>query len=69
MSQIAEEGKSEQLALVLEMVRERLPATEVPLVEAFVQRFYSQVAPEDLAARAVADLYGAALSQLHFARR
>ena len=69
MSQVAEEGKAEQLAAVLEMVRERLPASEVPLVEAFVQRFYSQVAPEDLAERAVADLYGAALSQLHFARR
>ncbi|MBI2307434.1 MAG: NAD-glutamate dehydrogenase [Rhodocyclales bacterium] len=69
MTQSAEQGKAEQLAAVAAMLRERLPAADAPLATAFAERFYSQVAPEDLAERSVADLYGAALSQLHFARR
>ena len=38
-------------------------------MEAFVRGYYGQVDAEDLAERDLADLYGAALSHLHFARK
>ncbi|MDZ4316799.1 MAG: NAD-glutamate dehydrogenase [Azonexus sp.] len=57
------------LTAVLELIRKRQPADVAALAEAFTQRYYAQVASEDLAERSAQDLYGAALSHWHFARR
>jgi glutamate dehydrogenase len=62
-------GSSERLDQVLALVREKVaPDARGPL-EAFVRAYYRQVDPGDLAERASADLYGAALSHWNFARR
>jgi glutamate dehydrogenase len=54
---------------VLALVRSKVaPENRGPL-EAFVTAYYGQVDPEDLATRAPADLYGAALSHWSFARK
>ena len=47
--------------------RNRLPAEQADLFEGFVGQYYGRVAPADLAARAVHDLYGAAMSHLTLA--
>ncbi|MCX7174094.1 MAG: NAD-glutamate dehydrogenase [Proteobacteria bacterium] len=59
----------ELLASVSELIRSRLPAEDVPVVEAFAWRYYAQVASEDLAERTAQDLYGAVLSHWRFASR
>ncbi|HEX9179727.1 MAG TPA: NAD-glutamate dehydrogenase domain-containing protein, partial [Burkholderiales bacterium] len=47
----------------------RLPASQAPQLGVFIRQYYAQVDPGDLAERAVADLYGAALSHWHFLQR
>ncbi|UCE30075.1 MAG: NAD-glutamate dehydrogenase, partial [Burkholderiales bacterium] len=54
---------------VIELVRARAPAEHRDQLEEFVHQFYRQVDAADLADRAPQDLYGAALSLWHFARR
>src|SRR5262249_30137323 len=54
---------------VLALVRSKVAADQRDLVERFIVRYFGQVDPEDLAERAPADLYGAALSQWNFARK
>ena len=51
------------------LIQTRVPAPQQALLTAFVNRYYHQVATEDLLERDVADLYGAALSQFDFGRR
>ncbi|HNA69328.1 MAG TPA: NAD-glutamate dehydrogenase, partial [Rhodocyclaceae bacterium] len=53
---------------VVQLIRSRL-GDDAPQAEAFTRQFYSQVALDDLQGRPVQDLYGAALSHWHFARR
>ncbi len=53
---------------VTQQVRAKLPAAQAMQAAEFVDQYYAQVAPEDLAERQVADLYGAAMSHWHFAR-
>jgi glutamate dehydrogenase len=65
----SEPGRAERLDAVLALVREKVPAESRAAVEAFVRAYYRQVDPDDLAERASADLYGAALSHWNFARR
>ncbi len=55
------------VAAVVAMIKARLPAGQAAEVAAFVRRYYALTAPEDLAERAVEDLYGAALSHWQFA--
>jgi len=64
-----EPSTANRLSAVFELIQARLPADEAAVAEAFTRRFYGQVASEDLAVRSVQDLYGAALSHWHFARR
>src|SRR6185295_6551043 len=64
----AEFGRAQHLEEVLKLVKAKVPAAQRDTIAAFVQRYYGQVAPEDLAERPLADLYGAALSHWHFAR-
>jgi glutamate dehydrogenase len=65
----AEFGRAQHLEEVLKLVQAKVPAAQRNTIAAFIQRYYGQVDPEDLAERAPADLYGAALSHWNFARR
>ncbi len=47
-----ESGRARQLDDVLALVRSRIGSAHVPMLEAFVQRYFGQVDPEDLAERA-----------------
>ncbi len=59
----------EKIEAVVACVRARLEGEEAALVEDFVRRYYHNVAPFDLAERAVEDLYGAALAHYRLGRR
>jgi glutamate dehydrogenase len=61
--------RAERLDEVIKLVRAKLPADQRETLAAFVQQYFGQVDPEDLAERQVADLYGAALSHWSFARK
>ena len=63
------QGAVERIEAVVALVRERIPPERRATIESFVREYFRQVAPEDLAERAVADLYGAALSHWNFARK
>jgi glutamate dehydrogenase len=65
----AEFGRAQRLDEVLALVQAKIAAEQRNTLSAFVRRYYGQVDPEDLADRAPADLYGAALSHWNFARR
>ncbi len=69
MTVTAEFGRAQRLEEVLKLVQAKVPAAQRNTIAAFVQSYYGQVDPEDLADRAPADLYGAALSHWNFARR
>ena len=64
-----EQGKAERLEQVIALLREKIPAEQRGPVEAFTRAYFRQVDGEDLAARAPADLYGAALSHWNFGRK
>ncbi|HVK56605.1 MAG TPA: NAD-glutamate dehydrogenase [Burkholderiales bacterium] len=69
MPHALKEQKSSILSEVLALASERLPAAQVKEATLFIQEYFKQVDLEDLAERAPADVYGAALSHLSFARR
>ena len=69
MAARTDQAHAERLEQVLALVREKVPAEARGPVEAFVRAYYRQVDADDLAERAPADLYGAALSHWNFARR
>src|SRR5262245_8965080 len=61
--------KAERMAEILALVRAKAPAEQRDVLERFVHTYFQQVAPEDLIERRADDLYGAALSHWHFARK
>ncbi len=63
------DGKADRIDAVLGLVRTRTTAVRRDVLERFVVRYFGQVDPEDLALRAPADLYGAALSHWNYARK
>ena len=65
----AQDTRSQRLDEVLRLVRDKVAPEKRELLERFVQRYFSQLDPEDLAERQPADLYGAALSHWNFARK
>ena len=69
MTANAEDGRAQRLDDVLGMVRAKITGTQRGPLERFVVRYFGQVDPEDLDARAPADLYGAALSHWNFGRK
>ena len=69
MNSHADDGRARQLEAVLGLVRTRTTSVQRDVLERFVVRYFGQVDPEDLAERASADLYGAALSHWNFARK
>ncbi|HEX8013521.1 MAG TPA: NAD-glutamate dehydrogenase [Casimicrobiaceae bacterium] len=64
-----ERGGAQRLDEVLKLVRARLAPAQCAAVEEFILRYFQDVDAEDLAERAPADLYGAALSHWNFARK
>ncbi len=54
---------------VVALVRAKVPVEKQPLLEKFVREYFGHVDPEDLDVRAVADLYGSALSHWNFAHK
>jgi len=64
-----EPSRADLLASVFELIQGQLPADDAPVLEAFAQRYYAQVASEDLLERTAQDLYGAALCHWRFASR
>ena len=63
---------AQQLELMDEvavLARERVSGKDLDLVLAFVTGYYAGVSPDDLAERAAADLYGAAVAHFNLARR
>ncbi len=61
--------KAQRMEEVLALVRAKVAPASRAAFESFVQAYYGQVDPEDLAERAPDDLYGAALSHWNFARK
>ncbi len=58
-----------QVEAVLDQIRNKLPAAQAAVVEAFAGKFFEKVDAEDLVGQSVADLYGLVLSQWHFVRK
>ena len=56
------------IAQLVERVAAKLPPEQAGEAAEFTRQYYAQVAPDDLAERTLADLYGAAVSHWHFAR-
>jgi glutamate dehydrogenase len=66
---VEQERRAERLAEVVALVRARVAPEQRAILENFVECYYAQVDPEDLAERQLADLYGAALSHWNFGRK
>jgi glutamate dehydrogenase len=64
-----ETSGAQRLDEVLKLVRAKVAPAQRAVIEEFVQRYFGQVDPEELAERQPADLYGAALSHWNFARK
>jgi glutamate dehydrogenase len=60
--------KSDLVEAVVAQLRQKLPEAQAEMAEAFARQYFSQVDPEDIAEHNAADLYGAVLSHLNFAR-
>jgi glutamate dehydrogenase len=67
MSARSETRRDELIDRIVALARARLGAKAGP-AEAFVQRFYANVAAEDMAASPIEDLYGAAIALWQFGR-
>jgi glutamate dehydrogenase len=61
-------GSSALIDQLVERVRSKLPPEQAAEAAEFTRQYYSEVAPEDLAERTLADIYGAVLSHWNFAR-
>ena len=59
-----EERKCELIDAVVAEVRAKLPENEAELAQSFVRRYFRDVAPSDVEAQEVLDLYGTALAHL-----
>ncbi len=59
---------ADRIAQIAESIAARLPGDQGTQAAEFARQYYALVAPEDLAERSMADLYGAVLSHWHFAR-
>jgi glutamate dehydrogenase len=69
MNDIAEDVRLQRRDEIARLVAAKVAPEQRATVQAFIERYYEQVDPEDLQERLPADLYGAALSHWNFARR
>jgi glutamate dehydrogenase len=65
----AQEGRMQSLDEVRKLIQEGVSPETRDMLTRFVERYFSQLDPEDLVERQPSDLYGAALSHWNFARR
>ncbi|HJW10659.1 MAG TPA: NAD-glutamate dehydrogenase, partial [Albitalea sp.] len=61
-------GSSALIGQLVDRLRAKLPPEQAAEAAEFTRQYYAEVAPEDLAERTPADLYGAALSHWNFVR-
>ncbi|HTN26949.1 MAG TPA: NAD-glutamate dehydrogenase [Burkholderiales bacterium] len=64
-----QQKKAGQIETVIDYARSRLPSEQRDQADPLLRAYYAEVDPEELSERSVADLYGAALAHLKFARR
>src|SRR5207249_5134418 len=69
MNDTTEEFRARRLDEVSRLVAAKVAPDQRATLQAFIERYYGQVDPEDLLERQPADLYGAALSHWNFARK
>src|SRR5262245_5921863 len=69
MTSRAQDRKSELVELLVQQVESRLPEAEAPVVEAFLRRYWRDVALSDLAEREPLDLYGNTLAHFRFGQQ
>ncbi len=69
MATRAEERKAELIEALVALAQERLAPGEAAMGVAFLQRYWRDVAPADILARDVLDLYGSALAHFRFGQR
>jgi glutamate dehydrogenase len=69
MPRSEQKQKAGQIESVIEYAHARLSAEQRDQADALLRAYYAEVDPGELAERSVADLYGAALAHLKFARR
>jgi len=62
-----EDQKRDLIDGVIAEIGAKLPENEAELAQSFVRRYFRDVAPTDVAAREMLDLYGTALAHLRFA--
>src|SRR5437763_15734665 len=67
MNDTTEEFRASRLNDVAKLVAAKVAPEQRATVQAFIERYYGQVDPEDLLERQPSDLYGAALSHWNFA--
>lgn len=61
-----DEIRHEVIERLVDYVIQKIPQHEAPLVKQFIKQYYTDVSPEDLSARSLLDLYGAAISHWHY---
>jgi len=61
--------RAERMDEVIKLVRTKVSPNQQDMLVEFVQKYFAQVDPDELAERQVADLYGAVLSHWSFARK
>src|ERR1700687_3011392 len=64
-----QDSRVQRLEEILRLVRAKVAPEKRSLLERFVQQYFSQLDPEDLAERQAADLYCAGLSHWNFSRK
>ena len=69
MTSRAQERQAELVEELAGQVRARLPAAEAPIAEAFLRRYWRDVAPSDLLDREPLDLYGCTLAHFRFGQQ
>ncbi len=66
MTHRVKESRADIIQKVIKHIHDKLPEKEAKLIEVFVENYFQSASPDDLAARSVLDLYGAALSHWNF---
>ncbi len=59
-------GRQEIINKLRQYLKDRVPESQVPLLETFAQRYYASCSLEDLTERSIEDLFGALLSHWNF---
>lgn len=66
MTHRVKESRADIIQKVIKHIHDKLPEKEAKILEIFVENYFQSASPDDLAARSVLDLYGAALSHWNF---